>query len=77
MKDYEADIGSLVRIRSSKYDETYQIVEPQDVDPFTHRISLESPLGRALHHKHKNDLVHIEAPHNRETYLVVDVAPQL
>jgi len=51
------------------------LVEPKDVDPFTYRISVESPLGKALLHKHRNDLVRVDGPRSTQTYFVDDIIP--
>lgn len=71
----EVEMGSIVRIKSANDDQSYMLVEPNDEDPFTHRISIDSPLGKALLHKHKNDLINVEGSHSKRIYIVEEVVP--
>jgi transcription elongation factor GreB len=52
---------------------TYQIVGPDESDPAEGRISLESPLGRALLGREEGDEVVVERPRGRVTLAVVAV----
>ena len=52
---------------------TYQIVGPDESDPAAGRISLESPLGRALLGREEGDEVHVERPRGRATLAVMAV----
>jgi transcription elongation factor GreB len=52
---------------------SYQIVGPDESDPAAGRISLESPLGRALLGREAGDEVVVERPRGRATLAVLAV----
>ncbi len=58
------DVGSTVTICDVRYGdhETYTIVGSTEVDPRNGRISLRSPIGRAIMGHQKGDRVHVETP---------------
>ena len=57
-------LGCTVTIRVVELDETeiYAIVGSQEADPMEHRISDDSPFGRAMLGKTVGDIVEVEAP---------------
>ena len=57
-------LGSTVKVRDLEYDEVelYAIVGSQEADPDDHRISDDSPFGRAMAGKCVGDIVEVEAP---------------
>jgi transcription elongation factor GreA len=57
-------LGCTVKIRDVELDETeiYAIVGSQEADPMEHRISDDSPFGRAMLGKTVGDIVEVEAP---------------
>ncbi len=71
------DIGSIVTVRN-KTDgdepETYTIVGSMEADPIEHKISNESPIGRALLGREKGDIVDVIAPAGKFKYEVIKVA---
>ena len=48
----------------------YEIVVPEEVDGAANRISLSSPLGRALIGKAEQDDIEVETPRGKRSYLV-------
>lgn len=74
----EVNIGSEVTIRdrSSNDDEeqTYTIVGATEADPFEHKVSNESPIGRALLTKGKGDVVEVQTPSGIIKYEILKVA---
>lgn len=50
-----------------------QIVEPEAADPSSRRVSVESPLGRAVLGKRAGDRVTVERPRGEVEYEVVSV----
>lgn len=48
----------------------YEIVVPEEVDGTQHRISLSSPLGRALIGKSGDDDIEVQTPRGKRAYLV-------
>lgn len=64
-KDTTADvvvIGSSVDIVDDGEKMTYQIVGSEEADPLSGRISVDSPIGRALMGKKSGDMVEVETP---------------
>ncbi len=57
-------LGCTVKIRDVELDETdvYAIVGSQEANPKEHRISDDSPFGRAMLGKTVGDIVNVEAP---------------
>ncbi len=49
----------------------YEIVVPEEVDGAQNRISLSSPLGRALLGKSEQDDIEVTTPKGKRSYLVV------
>ena len=58
------NIGSKVKVKDFDLDETieYYIVGSAEADPMNSRISNESPVGKALIGKKKNDVVEAQTP---------------
>src|SRR5208337_2569420 len=48
----------------------YEIVVPEEVDGSQNRISLSSPLGRALIGKAKDDDIEVQVPKGKRSYLI-------
>ena len=68
-------LGARVKIRHEDGEEaSYMLVSPAEADPRRGRISEESPIGRALVGKKKNEEVTAETPSGPERLLVLDVA---
>lgn len=71
------DIGSVVTVRNKTDDdepETYTIVGSMEADPIEHKISNESPIGRALLGHQKGDTVDVVAPAGKFKYEILKVA---
>ena len=68
-------LGVRVKIRHEDGEEaSYMLVSPAEADPRRGRISEESPIGRALVGKKKNEEVTAETPRGPERLVVLDVA---
>lgn len=77
LRGKEVSIGTTVTIRNKtkKTDcETYTIVGSTEADPFEHKISNESPIGKALLNRRKGDTIDVETPQGRMRFEVVKVA---
>lgn len=71
------EIGSEVTVQEkgkSRDPETYTIVGSTEADPLEHKISNESPIGRALLGKAKGGVVEVDAPGGRFKYEVVKIS---
>ncbi len=74
-KDGVVRLGAKVKIRHEDGEEaSYMLVSPAEADPRRGRISEESPIGRALVGRKKNEEVTAETPSGPERLVVLDVA---
>lgn len=53
--------------------QVYEIVFPEEVDPAIGKISLSSPIGRALMSKTVGDEVEVQTPAGKRTYEITDL----
>lgn len=69
-----AFFGAYVTVESEDGEEaTYQIVGPDEVDPAERRISIDSPMGRALLGKCEGDEVKVRRPKGQAVFEVVEI----
>lgn len=65
---------SRVRLRPSKGSDLWvQLVPPQEVDLEAGRISIESPLGKALIGRTEGETVHVKTPQGILIFEVLEV----
>jgi len=73
----EADIGSTVTIlnktEGSDEAEKYTIVGSTEADPLDHKISNESPIGKAILSRRRGDVVEIQSPSGTMKYEILQV----
>ena len=68
-------LGARIKIRHADGEEaSYLLVSPAEADPRRGRISEESPIGRALVGRKKNEEVTADTPSGPEHLVVLDVA---
>jgi transcription elongation factor GreA len=68
-------LGARITIRHADGEEAqYLLVSPAEADPRRGRISEESPIGRALVGRRKDEEVTAETPSGPEHLVVLDVA---
>jgi transcription elongation factor GreA len=60
----EVQFGSVVHVKDQKTDvsQKLQIVGSTEADPLEHKLSNESPIGKALLGHKRNDIVTVEVP---------------
>jgi len=60
----EVRFGSVVHVKDQKTDvsQKFQIVGSTEADPLEHKLSNESPIGKALLGHKRNDIVTVEVP---------------
>jgi transcription elongation factor GreA len=70
------DVGCKVTVRDVTYgdQETYTIVGSTEVDPGNGRISLKSPIGRALMGHRIGDVVTVQTPGGDVEFEIVSIA---
>lgn len=71
----EVGVGVSVNLFDYQFKEeiTYHIVGINEVDVSHCRISIESPLGKALEGKKKQDEVEVVAPEGKDKYKILDI----
>jgi transcription elongation factor GreA len=67
------DIGSTVVLTVNGKEITYTIVGDLEANPSEGKISLLSPLGRALMNKQSGDEAHIKTPAKTIVYKIVNI----
>lgn len=74
-KTDEVVIGSFVRVLEKGFDEeeSYRIVGPAEANPREGKISIESPLGKALLGAKVGDKVKIKAPDGDITFIIREI----
>ncbi|MDQ3809613.1 MAG: GreA/GreB family elongation factor [Chloroflexota bacterium] len=74
-KDGVIRLGAKVKVRHADGEEaSYLLVSPAEADPRRGRISEESPIGRVLLGRKKNEEVTADTPSGPERLTVLDVA---
>lgn len=71
--DYVA-VGSMVRVRSPRGEETYKIVGSEEAKPSEGKISNESPLGKGFLGHRVGDKVDVKTPGGVVTYEIVGIS---
>ncbi len=70
-------VGLGSRVELEDLDESvavkYEIVVPEEVDGLQNRISLSSPLGRALIGKAQDDEIEVHTPKGKRSYLITSL----
>ena len=71
----EVVIGSFVDVVEKGYDEeeTYRLVGPAEANPREGKISIESPLGKALLGSKVGDKVKVNAPDGDITFVIREI----
>ena len=67
------EVGSTVKVHGEYGDEAFTIVGSAEAEPGKGRISLESPVGKALLGKHVGDDVSVVTPGGATKMLIVEV----
>ena len=73
------EVGERVRVRDLASGETaeYDLVGALEADPHAGRVSVLSPLGRALHGRRRGDTAVVEAPRGRLRYEILWRGPRV
>lgn len=71
----EVFLGSTVLLKDLEFDDEieYTIVGSMESDPDKNKISNESPVGRAILHQKKGDIVDVVVPAGVLKYQIVDI----
>ncbi|MDP2830559.1 MAG: transcription elongation factor GreA [bacterium] len=66
-------MGSKVIVKNCDTEKQYTIVSFNEADPLNGKISNESPLGRALLDRKKNERVKVETPNGEMEYEILNI----
>lgn len=69
-----ADVGNTVALRNGKKDITYRLVGDLEANPSENKISLLSPLGRAIKNRKAGDKISIETPSGKNFYEIIKIS---
>lgn len=69
----EVSVGNTVVLKCNGRELTYRIVGSNEADPLQYKISNESPVGRALLGKKKNEVVTIPTPAGNKECEIVEI----
>lgn len=67
------EFGSIVELETENKKLTYQLVSQHESNPRANKLSINSPLGKLLINKTKNDQVMLETPRGQKKYKIVSV----
>ncbi|MFH1827444.1 MAG: transcription elongation factor GreA [bacterium] len=71
--NFEISLGSQVKIKLDGEEKVFHIVGEYEADPTTNKLSITSPLGKALVGKKVGDNVEVEAPDGKTSYEVLEI----
>ena len=66
-------IGSTVRVRSERGEDSYMIVGSEEASPLEGKISNESPLGKSFLGKKNGEVVEVKTPGGMVKYEVLEI----
>lgn len=66
-------LGSKVTVECEGDKETYELVGLNESDPINGKISIESPIGKAMMGAKKGETVIVSAPSGKLNYKVIDI----
>lgn len=66
-------IGNTVKVTDGKTEQTYQLVGDIEADPINNKISLLSPIGKAIAGKQVGDEVKITVPSGIVIYRIIKI----
>lgn len=75
VKTKEVGVGSLVELKEvgTNRRHTYRIVGPAEADPEDHKISFQSPVGKALMGHKVGDVITVEAPSGSKKFRITAI----
>ena len=75
IKSGEVSIGTKVRLKDMDANQTveYHIVGSAEADPAEHKLSNESPVGKAIMGRKKGEVVEVAAPRGALKFKILDI----
>ncbi len=68
-----AQIGSTILVKSGQEKEKFKIVGAEEADPFVGKISIDSPLGKAIFNQSKGAIVEVLTPQGKLQYKILKI----
>ncbi len=68
------DIGSIVRLTDGKREVNYEIVGDMEANPSIGKLSLLSPLGKALSGKKIGEAINVTVPAGEINFTILDIS---
>ena len=72
-RNHFAQVGSTVLVKAGEATQEFKIVGVEEADPIQGKISVDSPLGKALINQPKGVIVEINAPSGKMHYKIVKI----
>jgi len=69
----EVVLGSLVTVKNKETESRFHIVGKHEADPMNGKLSIESPIGKALMGKKAGDVIIINAPAGRQEFKILHI----
>lgn len=69
----KVEIGSTVKVGVDKYEQEFMVVSALEADPINHRISDESPVGKALMGHSVGDVVVVDTGVVKKEYRILSI----
>jgi transcription elongation factor GreA len=66
--------GSEVTISDGTTEQTYMLVSKHESNPAVNKISVESPIGKALLHHQAGDQITFSTPQGEKSYTIIKVS---
>ncbi|MBI3260816.1 transcription elongation factor GreA [Candidatus Berkelbacteria bacterium] len=67
-------IGSTVKVKLNGKSMTFMLVGSQEADPTNGKISIESPIGKALLNQKAGETVEVEVPAGKTRYQILSIS---
>jgi transcription elongation factor GreA len=72
-KNHFAQVGSTVLVKVGDATQEFKLVGVEEANPLEGKISIDSPLGKALINQPKGVIVEINAPGGKMRYKIVKI----
>lgn len=72
-KSSKVILGTNVRVGFEGFEQVYRIVDPLEADPLNSKISIESPVGKALLGSKVGDIINIQINNSVYKYRVLEI----
>lgn len=71
--NHEVSLGSYITVSTNGEEKDYHIVGEYEADPSTNKLSITSPIGKALLGKKTGESVEVEVPDGTISYKIIKI----